>query len=79
MTGEVFPLQPSCEHIKTAEYINLWLSIPVAQGGRNGAPAVGQMCLGWRGREGIWGQRGGVRGEAAGKQKPWQLPPPHVP
>lgn len=43
------------------------------------APAAGQMCLGSRPSEGTWGRRGGVRGEAAGKQKLRQLALPSVP
>ena len=79
VSGEAFPPQPSWEHIKTAEYINLWLSILPDRRGRNGTPAVGQMCAGSRPREGTWGRRRGVRSDAAGKQRLRQLAAPNVP
>lgn len=79
VSDEVFPPQPSWEHIKSVQYINLWLPILLDWGGRNSAPTVGQMCAGSRLREGTWGWRRGVRGEAAGKQRLRQLAPPNVP
>lgn len=81
MPGEAFPptaflrAQKNCGAHKS-------LALDPHRSGREegtAAPAAGQMCLGSRPSEGTWGRRGGVRGEAAGKQKLRQLALPSVP